>query len=94
MNKLFEYLEGLGVATLIPTEKGITIPASVVWDKRLVVAELNALCDATIEVREYKEKYHKDDPCKSLFIGAPIAAKPVDEAVSDAKAHMQKIVGK
>ena len=93
MDKLFEKLAELGVNALIPTEKGIVIPAGVVWDKRLVVADLNALCDETIEVREMPEKYKADDPCKSFFVGKPRAPKESKAVVADAKAHMQKLVG-
>ena len=94
MNKLFEYLMGLNVGAVIPTEKGIIIPASEVWGKRLVVADLNALCDDSIEVREMPDKYKEDDPCNSFYIGAPRVAKPSKEVCSDAQAHMQKIIGK
>tara|TARA_Y100001938_G_C7856235_1_gene313296 strand:- start:134 stop:415 length:282 start_codon:yes stop_codon:yes gene_type:complete len=93
MNKLFEKLAELGVNSLIPTEKGVVIPASVVWENRLVVADLNALCDETIEVREMPEKYKADDPCKSFFVGKPRVPKDSKEVVADAKAHMLKIVG-
>tara|TARA_R110002020_G_scaffold474589_2_gene706363 strand:+ start:880 stop:1161 length:282 start_codon:yes stop_codon:yes gene_type:complete len=92
MDKLFEKLAELGVTALIPTKKGVVIPASVVWDKRLVVADLNALCDETIEVREMKDKYKEDDPCKSFFVGTPRVPKDSKAVVADAKAHMQKLV--
>tara|TARA_R100000781_G_scaffold96610_1_gene60604 strand:+ start:7222 stop:7500 length:279 start_codon:yes stop_codon:yes gene_type:complete len=77
MDKLFERLLELGVSVMIPTKKGVLIPAEEVVTRSLDIAELKPLVPSGYTITVLPKQY-RDDPCGSYFIGLAREVNPKD----------------
>ena len=89
MKKLFEYLKGCGVTTMIPTPKGILIPSEHVVECNLNVATISPLVPVGYRCSELPKQY-RDDACGSIFIGLAREVD-VDKVYSNAQAKLEEL---